>query len=52
MSLWYTIQLLLELDKVKLTEGPVVVSHDVGKRIRNIPTGDDLLGFARFVRQL
>ena len=35
-----------------LTEGVVVVSHDIGEGIRDVSAGDDLLRLVRFVRKL
>ena len=34
------------------TEGIVVVRHDVGERVGNVVTGNDLLRFAGLIRKL
>ena len=37
---------------IRRTEGVVVIGHDIGERVGNVVTGDNLLGFARLVRKL
>lgn len=37
---------------VTLTEGIIIIGHDVGECIRDVSACDDLLGLPRFVCQL